>query len=289
MPLTQITRSRSKILATLRAEGTHIFSPQHFRKLLDANRAAWRLGQADSSGLLKQVLDAGMAKLYRLEFPYRTHTRYVVGEASAYEIVQSISPRGYFSHFTAMFLSGLTLQVPKTLYFNVEQRMTPGGGTLTQAGLDRAFSGKARLTKKTARMDGMRVCYLEGGNTGRLGVVERAVEGAATTVSVTNVERTLIDATVRPAYSGGVAEVLQAFVQAKGTASANRIAAYLRQIGYTYPYHQAIGFYMQRAGYSERQLALLREFPVEFDFYLDYGIKQKEYDRSWRLYFPKGL
>ena len=72
--------------------------------------------------------------------------------------------------------------------------------------------------------------------------------------------------------------------------SINKLAAYLRELNFTYPYHQALGFYIDRAGvYEETQIGLLRQFPIEYDFYLTYDMKNPEYDRKWRLYYPKGF
>jgi hypothetical protein len=67
------------------------------------------------------------------------------------------------------------------------------------------------------------------------------------------------------------------------------LAATLQKLSYTYPYHQAIGFYLERAGYNPAQLDLLRRFPMEFDFYLTHQTKEKEYVKEWRLYVPKGF
>ena len=106
---------------------------------------------------------------------------------------------------------------------------------------------------------------------------------------VTDCERTLIDATVRPAYSGGVAVVAKAFELAKETVSVNKLTAYLRKLRYVYPYHQAVGFYMERAGYDEALLKLLDQFPVEYDFYLEHAMKSPVLNKRWRLYVPKGF
>ena len=70
----------------------------------------------------------------------------------------------------------------------------------------------------------------------------------------------------------------------------NRLVAYLRRLDYVYPYHQAIGFYMDRAAnYRPAQLKLLSEFPFEFDFYLVHGLKEHEYSAKWRLFHPPGV
>lgn len=107
---------------------------------------------------------------------------------------------------------------------------------------------------------------------------------------VTNIERTLIDIVVRPVYSGGIFEVARAYDVAFSQFSVNRLASYLKRLHYTYPYHQAIGFYMERTGkYSETQLALLRQFDIEYDFYLAHKLKETQYIDHWKLFVPKGV
>ena len=71
--------------------------------------------------------------------------------------------------------------------------------------------------------------------------------------------------------------------------SVNKLTAYLRKLRYVYPYHQAVGFYMERAGYDEALLKLLDQFPVEYDFYLEHAMKSPVLYKRWRLYVPKGF
>jgi len=125
--------------------------------------------------------------------------------------------------------------------------------------------------------------------TGNLGVVEaNGPDGEK--IRVTDVERTLIDITVRPGYSGGVFEVLKAFRNAKGKVSINRLQAMLKRLDYVYPYHQAVGFYLVRAGvYDDSAIRLLRKFGMKYDFYLTYDMKDPQYSKEWRLFFPKGF
>lgn len=122
-----------------------------------------------------------------------------------------------------------------------------------------------------------------------LGVVESpGPEGD--TIRLTNVEGTLIDITVRPGYAGGVFEVLNAFRNAKGKVSINRLVAMLKRLDYLYPFHQAIGFYLERAGvYDESSIRLLRKIEMNYDSYLAHGMKDPDYSKEWRLFFPKGL
>jgi hypothetical protein len=109
------------------------------------------------------------------------------------------------------------------------------------------------------------------------------------TLDVTNLERTLIDIVVRPYYSGGVYQVLEAYRGAKGRASVETILTTLKELNYVYPYHQAIGFYMAKAGFPKNQYDQLKDLGMEFDFYLAHNLREREYDADWKLYVPKGI
>lgn len=61
-------------------------------------------------------------------------------------------------------------------------------------------------------------------------------------VRVTSLERTLLDATVRPGYAGGVANVLEAYRRAREDLNVSRLINTLGELDHVYPYHQAIGF-----------------------------------------------
>ena len=125
--------------------------------------------------------------------------------------------------------------------------------------------------------------------TGSQGIIEtEAPEGEK--VRVTNVERTLIDITVRPFYAGGIFEVLKAFKLAKERVSINKLAVMLNKIGYIYPYHQAIGFYLEKSGvYKESAIKIFRKMNMNCDFYLTYQMKDEAYSKDWRLFYPKGF
>jgi predicted transcriptional regulator of viral defense system len=206
----------------------------------------------------------------------------------------TLKPGCYFSHYTAVVLNALTEQDPKTMYVNHEQPSSSiPTGELAQERIDSAFQRRPRLSNNIAEVRDLRVCLLNGRNTGRLGVETRPIEVAGQTfqVDVTDLERTLIDIAVRPFYAGGVGEVLKAYELAAPRASANRIAALLKQLAFIYPYHQAIGFYLEASrGYRPEVIERFRSaFSRQFDFYLTYQMRQARYYEKWRLYVPQDL
>jgi hypothetical protein len=220
---------------------------------------------------------------------YGKQARYCWGKVTDYELALSFHSGAYLSHLTAAFLHGLTDQIPKTIYINKEQSPKPKSKSqLTQSSIDLAFRNRPRTSKYVFAFRNRQLCCLSGKNTNNLEVGELTTEDQGT-VSATKLERTLIDISVRPEYSGGVYEVLSAYHAAKNHASANVLLAVLKQLDYVYPYHQIVGFYMSRAGYSNFSLQLFQNLGLKYDFYLTHGMSDMDYVPEWRLYVPKGF
>jgi hypothetical protein len=269
-----------------------VFKRVEIARILSAHRQEWHLTQSTTTdSFIRQISEN--ANLKEIDLPslsgYQPIRRYVWRDASPYEVALSIAKGSYLSHGSAVFLLSLNEQLPKTVYVNREQSPKPTPeGTLTQEGIDRAFSSKQRTSNYSFSLNEYRIVVLSGKNTGRLEVgTVKGLRGE--TLEVTKLERTLVDIAVRPAYAGGVYQVLEAYRSAKDRCSVSTVIAVLKKIQYRYPYHQAIGFYMSRAGFSTQQLERIRRLGLEFDFYLDYGMKKPDYDKEWRLFFPKGL
>lgn len=288
-PRSRLSIAKADIVKTLNALGKNVFTRSDLEELLDEHREFWRLAKDTTFNTFVRFLQ-DHAGLQENEFKFpRPTNRYTLGKISTLEIVQSLQPNGYFSHYTAVSLHGLTEQVPKTIFDNSEQRLKPGGGELTQGGINRAFASRCRVSNNRAEYKDQEICLLNGANTNQLGVV--AIETSSREkLRVTDLERTLIDIVVRPNYSGGISEIAKAYSEAAEQISVNRLVAYLKKLGYTYPYHQSIGYYMERSNkYSESQLSLIKQLEITYDFYLDYQIREKKYIEKWRLFVPKGF
>lgn len=267
-----------------------IFDLTEISEIVKQNLGKWRLpNNITTAEFLAFFTERTKLKEVRLKFR-RPIIKYVWGNVSFYELVYSLRKESYFSHYTAVYFHNLTEQIPKTVYVNAEQKpIRFPKGNLEQSRIDWAFKKPTRITKNCATYKGFKICLLEGMFTANLGVTEmKGPEGE--NLRLTNIERTLIDITVRPEYSGGVYEVLKAYRLARENVSINTLVAILKKLDYLYPYHQAIGFYLEKAGgYKESQIKLLRNFNFDYDFYLMHQIKEAEHSSRWRLYYPKGF
>lgn len=209
---------------------------------------------------------------------------------SKHYIAQTIKKDGHLSNYTAMQIHQLTLQIPKTVYISYDKYATALYDSeqreLEQSAVDNAFSKPQRLTSEVYRSekDNTRYFFIQKKmDANHTGIVEK--DG----LSYTDLERTLLDCAIRPAYSGGVLEVLEAFVKAKKKVDAEKLESYLAGLDYIYPYYQLIGFYMERAGYGKKELQPFLERRSGLDFYLTYNMSNKLFDEKWKMYYPKGF
>jgi hypothetical protein len=289
---TSLNIAKKDILTLFSEASQKIYSETEIARVLREKRHTWKLAESTkTSDFISFLGKHGDLKKYhfRSEHYNRKITRYTWGKTSLYKLALSIKQRAYLCHATAVTLHGLAKLSRKTIYLNVEQSTKPSGnGSLTQSGIDRAFSGRQRQSNLIYTYNASSIVMIAGKNTNRLGV-EEIVGPASETLQVTNLERTLIDIVVRPAYAGGAAQVLKAYRAAKARISVDRLVAILKQLAYVYSYHQPIGFLMQKAGYPENGLARLRALGLNYDFYLAHGLQQPEYSKDWRLFYPQDL
>ena len=257
--------------------------------MVAAKRQSWRLPASPSiRELVKKVL-LGQTdlRMVPLAFPGRSETRYIWKQVSPFEVALSIRTNAYLSHLTAMHLHGLTEAASPNIYVNWEQSPKPEPfDDPTQASIDAAFKRPARITAQRAAYDEFVIHLLNGKHTGQLGV-SNLTTADNLNLQITSIERTLIDAAVRPQYSGGPAAVLRAYEKARNRFSIKRLVEFLLKLDYRYPYHQAIGFYLERSKACEvDELAELQRLQMQFDFYLDHQIVKKRYDEHWRIFYP---
>jgi predicted transcriptional regulator of viral defense system len=288
---TRIQIAKSDIVDYFDSLEKKIFARAELNGVFLAKRNFWRLAKSMSvEKFLEFMLLKTKLKRMQLNFPNRQIIRFIWGSVTPLELVMSFHQNCYLSHFTAMHLHELTDQIPKMLYVNCEQKPKfKDASSLTQNSINIAFAHKTRLSNNIIKYNNYQIRLLNGMFTGNAGVITiTGPEGE--NLRVTDIERTLIDITVRPEYAGGVFQVLNAYRLARSKVSINKLTALLRKLDFMYPYHQVIGFYLEKAGvYSATQIDLLKKFEMRFDFYLAHKIENTKYLNKWRLFYPKGM
>jgi len=286
----QLATALPTILGHFQDESRQVFSPRDLRAVFSEHERVWGLVDVSFSRFLDTLL--ATRQLREAELRSREYTslkRYVWGQVSPYELAQSIRPKAYFSHASAVFLHGLNDQIPNTLYLNQEQSPKPrASGGLTQGRVDFAFRRGQRKSRYVFEHGQNQIVLLSGKHTDRLGVEEMPF-GTKRSIRVAGVERTLIDIVVRPDYSGGAIQILEAYRGARNLASVSVLRDMLATLDYVYPYHQSIGYLLEAADYESGDVQEFRKLPMELDFYLVPGMQDLDYIESWRLYVPQGF
>ena len=290
MPPTRLQLAKTQLTTFFDQGDKVVFSRQDLRVLMSQNRTVWHLARSTTvQDFISFLIKETQLKEVTLKSKnYVLPARFTWGDVSPHRLALSVRKAGYLSHATALRVHALTTQTSNTVYVNFEQSAKTNSAGLTQESIDRAFANRQRRTSYVFAYRGAEIAILSGKQTGRLGVIQKQ-NSIGEIVDVTNVERTLIDIVVRPEYSGGVQNVLDAYRLARSTTSVDALLAILKGLDYIYPYHQAIGFYFQRAGFDKSIWKRLKQRAFQFDFYLAHGISDRIYNAEWRLYHPGHL
>ncbi len=287
----RLTLAKPRIVAHFDGLTQSAFTTTEIAHVLEENREDWRLAQRTTVVKFIEYLTKH-SKLRNIEFSCEHHPslhRFAWGDATPLQLGLSLKTDAYLSHGTAVYLHQLNDLLPRTIYVNNEH--SPGGrydDEMEQADLDRAFSRPQRTSNYRYRFGEYTYVLVNSQKTDHLGV--ETIQGPdSETLPVTSLERTLIDIVVRPAYSGGIYQVAEAYASAINDLSVSRIVAMLRKLDYLYPYHQAIGYLLERAGMPAKRLSRLLELGLSYDFYLTHEMEDTDYSATWKVHYPRGF
>jgi hypothetical protein len=280
--------TQKRLRAYFAPKSAAIFWPGELSRILEDLRLKCDALDLNAEQILKFLLNEGI--LVKAEFrspKYPPIVRYFCGRPSPYQLATSLRRHSFLCHETALVLHGFA-SPSQLIYVNQEQTPKPASDGVTQEAITSAFSNRQRKSQYIFRYAGTQYVLLSGKNTARTGVVQMKRPNGED-VEVTDVERTLIDAVVRPTYAGGIKQVANAYNHAVHKLDIGHMIKLLKKMQYVYPYHQSVGFLLERAGRSEQDCRIFKRLGTEFDFYLDYKMKNPLYNENWRLFYPSLL
>lgn len=278
-------KTQLAIKADIESLPPRAWSRKDLQTYLAEKRESWNAPQYLTTALfINFLLENELARASEIRSKeYDSKSRYVTGELTILPFACSFFPRSYISHATALHVHGL-LPIG-TIYVNHEQSPKKTTSRLSQGRIDQAFQNQPRRSAFEFKTQRHTIIFLNGKNTRDAGVIE-TTGPSGETLRCSSLGRTLIDCVVRPQYVGGIDALSTILPKAIDRVSTEEIVGLLAQTKYAYPYHQSLGFLLERAGAPESQLEPLRKLPRRFKFYLDYGIKHPLYDPKWQVYYP---
>ena len=294
MPKESFDRASSDIVAFFEKHPFKAYTTYDIQRIFDSERHKWRIANyRNYKHFITFLNDRKILLLDVQNHEAQTSEKQILRkkEATPFHVGLTVKKGGYLSYYSAMQIHQLTLQLPKTIYVSEEKykdayALKPEDIDLEQDAVDRAFSKPQRVATEAykSKLDGFRYVYLQRKHTSlNIGIIKR------NDLSVTDLERTLIDIAVRPVYSGGAFEVMEAFRTAKTQIDIERLNEYLIQLNYIYPYHQLIGFYLDLIGFSEKKLTPFLAKKTNINFYQTYNLSNKKLNEKWGIYHPIGI
>jgi predicted transcriptional regulator of viral defense system len=292
--------AKADILKFFENNTKKVYSTEELTAILEKNIELWNFPKTTSIiQFITWLSERITFKKAIFEFPNNSIERYIYGEdVSIYAIALSLKKSTYLSHYSSLSFHNLTEQIPKTVYVTFTQtrkaERESNKTNLTQENIDKAFKKEQRSSNNICVYGDFRIVLLNGISAWGVGIMKQTESNKESNLDeelyYTDLERTLIDITVRPNYAGGVQEVLKAYTNAAKKVSVNRIAALLDKLDFIYPYHQAIGFYLEQSGaYKDNQINLIAKRDIKFDFYLTYNMENPLYSEKWKIFYPNWM
>jgi predicted transcriptional regulator of viral defense system len=193
-----------------------------------------------------------------------------VAPVHEYEVAMALVQPAAVSHWSAFNHHGLTEQVPwKTFVLTTTEASVPARGTADGDDGDRGYQA-----------GGMWYQFIQT-RPERFFGVERIWVGEAR-VSITSLERTLLDGLAMPRYCGGFGEVVHAFGEATPRMDVDRMVVDALRLGAAVA--KRLGWVLETQGIEGRHLEQLAALPVKGYRKLDAsGPGKGRYNGRWML------
>ncbi len=294
MPRESFDRAASQNASFFEKHPFKAYTTHDIQRIFDSERHQWRIaGYRNYKHFITFLNDRKILLLDIQNHEAHTSEKQILRKKAAtpFHVGLTVKKNGYLSYYSAMQIHQLTLQLPKTVYVSEEKyediyALNPKDVVLEQDAVDSAFSKPQRVATESYKstFDGFRYVYLQRKHTSiNIGITK------SKDLAVTDLERTLIDIAVRPVYSGGAFEVIEAYRNAKPQVNIEKLNEYLVQLDYIYPYHQLIGFYLDLIGFTGKDLQIFLEKKTPINFYQTYNLSNKKLNEKWGIYHPIGI
>lgn len=183
-----------------------------------------------------------------------------------FEIALNLVHPAAISHWSAMLYHGLTEQVPRDIFVTTTAKAVPRH---KQSNKEDGFSVGNVIYRfiqvKPHRFFGIQKVWI--GNA---------------QITITDVERTLIDGLTMPGYCGDFAEVLNAFELQCNKIDIDKIISYALKLDASTI--KRLGWVLQKQGINDKKLSILIDTPIKGYRILDpTGPRKGSYNKKWMI------
>jgi len=253
-------QNRADLIKNILEHGYRIFTIEQFAKL--ANHLGYSnksIGSLAFEMKKSKLIDSIKPGLFQLS------DSYLSSPISAYEVGLKVVPGGYLSHLSAVAVHGLTDQLANIIYISVE-------------------IGKSRYCNKEADFN----FEAKGAKYKIIEILKERIFGLEnkwygdSQISITDLERTLIDCMNAPQYAAGFYEVLSYFHEAKEKINLEKIIQYALKLSISSM--QRLGWCFEKIEFYEGAKRVMEKINAHSWVKLDTSGKRKGvYNKKWKI------
>src|SRR5690606_29759860 len=209
----------NKVVSLFNNNGSRIFTIDQLKNFVYHAQIDLRISTDSIWRCINKLEEMG--KFHKEEIPFvndsrkvvKSYYRYIYGEPDKFQLIASLAKNSYYSHQTALYFLRIIKKESDVTYLSHEQ--TPKKDfkqNMKQENIDAAFEQSVRKPATTGIYLSKQIMLHNGKFTNHLGVVPHS---SIQNIYHTDLERTLLDITVRPNYAGGVKAVLHIYKKVK--------------------------------------------------------------------------
>lgn len=205
----------------------HVSSKQQLLdEILSLKENKWVPKYMSPEETVKNILSEKIIEKSLLKGKTNHIERFATGEYTTIELAITLLNRSWFSHYSAFEIHRLVENNLSKIYITQEQSPKVFQNMdLVHDVVEKVFEKEQRPLTQISKFKNKEYCLLKGKYSNRLGVMHLNYNNIE--ISITDVERTLIDCVVRPAYAGDVKTIIEAFQNARGKADIAKMYNYL--------------------------------------------------------------
>lgn len=196
---------------------------------------------------------------------FQLNDSYLSSPVSVYEVGLTIVPECYLSYLTAITIHGLTDQLADIIYLSV--------------GLsNNSYSNKKGKYNFEAKGSKYKIVKV---SKSHIFGIEKKWYGDYR-ISISDLERTLVDCINHPQYAAGFYEVISYFDQARTILQLDKIISYATRISQSCL--QRVGWVFEKIGFEEGVLEVMKEIEANTWVKLDSSRDRRgTYNKKWKV------
>jgi predicted transcriptional regulator of viral defense system len=215
------------------------------------------------------------------------YERFLLDDASPYELILSFVSPSHISHTSALDLRGILPQ--NNCYYctnSFTKKHSANIEPISQEQLNLSFSKPARKTNNRTVIKDDTLVLFQAKNI-EVGIQD--IEHNGRLLKASSITRAFIEIVMKPEYFGGEKGVLKICSEVKDDIDVYEIVEYFKEAKFVYPYIQLVAYYLDKVkALSDQDKQLLKDSKKDLNIYTEREMEKFSFNQEWGVYHLEG-